>query len=212
MKHLRMVSLAVALAMALTAFVGVASASAAPKIHPSSTAFTGTGTLLETVGTHKYVSSFTTNGGEGPFVKCEESGATGTTQAGTTEEVTAKVTFGKCFSNIGGTLVAANVTVPLEWHLKLTIGLTPPFFTLDVKTTGTILIKVPAVGCTISVAEQEVMAEGKNDAGTPPAGTTINPTTATPIEVAYTQSGCAGVVNGNSKYRGAVHIPTIYAE
>ena len=210
MKHLRMIGLAAMMAAALTAFVGVASASALA-IHPSSTAFTGTGELLETVGTHKYVSSFTTNGGEGPYVKCEESKFTGTTQAGTTAETETTPSYSKCFSNIGGTVVSATVTVPSAWKLNI-VSATLPSYSGTVETTGTILIKVPAVACTISVASVNVTVTGKNDAGNPPAGTTINPTTAAPIEVAYTQSGCAGVINGKSKYRGQVHIPTIYVE
>jgi hypothetical protein len=216
MKHLRMLGIVAAMAMALTAIVGVASASA-HGIMPGSTGFTGTGTVLETqkVGgvTHSWTSTFTTNGGSGPYAKCEETEFTGTTQAGTTEEVTVTPHYRKCFSNIGGSFVTAEVETPLVWHLKIGT-VTLPTYTGTVKVTGPVKIKVPAVACEITVGEQEVAAEGRNDTGTPPAGTEVNTATAG-ITVAYTgNTGCTsnGVNNGNSVYKGAVHIPTIYVE
>ncbi len=223
MNQFRRFGFAIMLAMALAALVGVVSASASetePKLHPSSTAFEGTGTLVksEKIGgvTHNWTSTFTTNGGSGPYAKCETTTFTGTTQAGTTNETTATPHYSNCFSNIGGSLVSATVSTPKEWHFTATLYFSATRkWTFHVTLTGPITISVPAVGCTITVPEQTVMGEGINDTGTPPAGTEINPSTASPLEVEYTgNTGCTnnGVNNGISKYVGAVHIPTVYVE
>ncbi len=166
--------------------------------------------------THNWTSTFTMNEGSGPSIKCETTKFTGTTQAGTTAEVTVTPSYTNCLSTIFGTLVTATVSTPKVWHISVaTYNTATRVYTGKIKVTGPVTIDVPAVACTITVGEQEVSGEGINDTGTPPAGTEVNPASATPIEVAYTgNTGCTnnGVNNGKAKYVGAVHIPTIYVE
>lgn len=108
MRHLRTVFLVAALADP--------AAASAIGIHPSSAKFEATGTLVksEKIGgvTDNWTSTFTTNGGSGPYFKCETTRFTGTTQAGTTAEVTVKPSCADCFSNYGDSLVSAIVSTP----------------------------------------------------------------------------------------------------
>ena len=196
--------------VAVVALSSVAGASAsAATWQPPGTAFNGAGTLLETVGTHHYVSSFTLNEGEGIAIKCEEASLTGTTRNPVSAEVKVSPKYGRCTSNIAGTLVPATVTTPGEWALT-SQALSGASYTASLSTVQA-TIKVPALGaCTLSIPQQAVKVSGTNDLGSPPVGTTINPTSAAAIDFAYAASGCPGVTNGKLKYRGAVHVPTVY--
>jgi hypothetical protein len=223
MKHIRIVALFATLAMATAVFAAETSAAGTvPTFHPVATAFTGTGQVLQTEKLggviHRWESSFTFNSGNGPYFKCENISLSGVTKSVLSSEVSVKPTINNCIANWGGGLVAVEVETPQEWTVTATerIGTgSPAKYKVAIGIRGPVKLKLAAIGCELTWGEQTVYAEGVNDVGSPAAGTTIDPTTAAPLEINYTgNSGCTsnGINNGVGKFRGAVHIPTVFVE
>lgn len=188
--------------------VGTGSASAL-RIEPPGTAFVGRGTASAV---------FTTNNGSGPTVTCTTTTFTGTTGAAgsTSVDVTPSYSGGgstpaHCTSNIGGGRRDATVSTPGTWTLTVTGGMLPSY-TGTVRINGGVTISIAGLTCQIHIAPGTVVSGGGvNDAGSPPTGTTINPTGSS-ISVPFTTTGtCLGVNSAlPAEYTGPVHTPGIY--
>lgn len=194
---------ALAAALAAGAIGAVASAPASAfTIEPPGTAFTGSGTEPAV---------FMTNNGNGPTVTCTTTSFTGRTSSPATDAVDVTPSYTGCTSNIGGGVRNATVTTPGTWTLRVTGGALPAY-SGTVRINSGVTITIAGLSCVIDIAPGTTVAgAGVNDAGSPPAGTFINPRGST-ISVPFSTSGvCLGVDRTQpAVYDGEVYARGVY--
>jgi hypothetical protein len=172
----------------------------AAKFRPPDTPFEGIGQEIE----EGYSSILTTNEGEGPFVGCKDTIATGETESPASDELQFEPSYSDCVTNIGGSLRSATISAPGTWNFAVETTELPKYRgRLEIEEPVTIKVAGLAV-CTITVPAQTISGiEGENVTG----GTLLNTGVAEPQ---YAATGCPGVASGVAEYVGSFFLEGIH--
>jgi hypothetical protein len=193
------------LATASVAVVGLMTSAGAfaATIQPPGTAFSGFGQEVE----EGFSLILTTNDGEGPYVGCKTTIASGETEDPAASHVVFDPFFEECETNIGGSLREATVSGAFPWELSIE-SVSGSHFSGTLEITPFTEIRVAGLpSCSIELPTQDVSVQGENDWGTPPWGMTIDTSA---MQVAYWSSLCPGVIYGTAEYLSPIDISGIH--